>query len=164
MKKFILLIMILVFLTGCGGLFNINNFILPNDIEFINVINSLKTPEEICKYMKDNFGFEKHPFGALTPHELFLLKKGDCDDFSAFATFIAYYHGYEVYQIKMKMNFFINHTIGVFNEGGYYNVSDNFRYLNYEWRNFKDIMDAFIGWKSYIVYDYEGNIIEKGYK
>jgi len=163
MKKIILISIILIFLTGCGGLFNLNNFAIPDDIDFLNMIESLQTPEEICRYMADNFEFEDHAFKTLTPYELFILKKGDCDDFSAFATFIAHYHGYEVYQIKMEMSFFINHAIGVFKEGNCYNVSNTIYYLNYEWKDFEDIMNAFVNWKSYIVYDYNMNIVEKGY-
>jgi len=163
MKKNLLLILVLIFLTGCSGLYNLNNFVLPDDLEFVALIKELGTPRKICQYMKDNFGFEKHPFRTLTPYKLFLLKKGDCDDFSNFATSIAHYHGYEVYQIKMKMNFFINHVIGVFKEDDYFNISNTIYYLYCERRTFSEIIDCFTGWISYVVYDYDNNIIETGY-
>jgi len=94
MKKIILLIIILILLTGCSGIYNLNIFILPDDIGFMALIEELDIPEKICQYMADNFTREQHDY-PLTPYQLYITRKGDCDDFSNFAIFIANYHGYE---------------------------------------------------------------------
>ena len=54
MKKIISLIIVLIFLTGCSGLYNLNNFVLPDDSEFLVLIEELDTPQRICQYMIDN--------------------------------------------------------------------------------------------------------------
>ena len=92
MKKVILIGIIIVFLTGCSGLYNISNFVLPNDDEFINTIKTLDTPKKICNYMENNFEYKFYPFKILTPYELFLYKKGDCNNFAIFAMFVANFH------------------------------------------------------------------------
>jgi len=173
MKKIILSIIILIFLTGCSGLYNISNFVLPDDLEFLNIIESLQTPKEICQYMLANFGIEEHPYTTLTPYELFLNKKGDCGDFSLFAVFIANYHDYETYQILIKVypwvfGYPMKHIIGVFKEENGYSISDERYYIGGigKYKNtFKEIMDFNFSetWESYIVYNYDMNIVEKGY-
>ena len=173
MKKIILLIIILILFTGCSYIYNLGNFILPDDLEFLNVIESLQTPKEICQYMLANFRIEDHPYTTLTPYELFLNKKGDCNDFSLFSVFVANYHGYETYQILIKVypwifGYHMKHMVGVFKEEGGYSISDERYYLGgigkYE-KTFKEIVDFIYseGWKSYTVYDYDMNIVETGY-
>lgn len=174
MKKIILFIVILIFLTGCGGLYNLNNFILPDDLEFLALIQELDTPEKICKYMLDNFGIEEHPYTTLTPYQLYINKSGDCNDFSLFAIFVANHHGYETYQILIKFypwvfGYSIGHTIGVFEEGDCYTVSEGRFYIGGPGRckkTFRKVVDFNYPedwWISYIVYDYDMNIVEQGY-
>jgi len=173
MKKIILLSIILIFLTGCGGIYNQGNFVLPNDIEFLNLIEELNTPEKTCKYMEDNFEYENN-LVTLTPYQLLLIKKGNCDDFSNFATFFPNYNGYEIYQILIEFLFYEHeddngdekyHMIGVFKEGDYYNISENMHYVECFCESFEDIMNfnLYHGWISYIVYDYDMKIVEQGY-
>lgn len=168
MKKVLLSIIILILLTGCSGLYNLNNFVLPGDIEFLALIEELDTPEKICQYMADNFTSEQHDY-PLTPYQLYITKKGDCDDFAAFARFIANYHGIETYQILIlypEPIYYITcwHAIAVYREGNYFTVSENQWYWDWvRFNNFGSIMNVFNGWSKYIVYDYWNNIIEIGY-
>jgi len=165
MKKVIILIIILMFLTGCGygGLFNLNNFILPNDIEFLKLIKELDTPEKICQYMLDNFESEEHSYITLTPYQLYLNKKGDCDDCSNFGIYIAHYHRYETYQFLMLFSGNIWHSIAVYKEGNCYTFSDNQIYSGGCYLSFDDILQIYNGWIKYKIYDYEMNIVETEY-
>jgi len=182
MKKIILSIIILIFLTGCGGLYNLNNFVLPNDLEFLTLMEELDNPQKIGDYMEENFTYELHLFYILIPYELYLIQKGDCDEFSIFGILIANYHGYETYKIKIKYKSeSIYHWIAIYLENNGYSITDNQYYFSGyptiinnqlcypNFNSFKQIakFDSLRknkNWSKYIVYDYEGNIIEKGYK
>jgi hypothetical protein len=173
MKKVILISIILIFLTGCGGLYNLNNFVLPDDLGFLTLIEELNTPEKISNYMLENFEYEPHIKNILTPYELYLIKKGDCDDLSNFIRFIANYHNFETYQIKIfYKNTVYYHAIAVFKENNRYNFSDNQYYFLVNYDNFFDIVQLnsrrihfYYGyiWTKYVVYDYWNNIVERGY-
>ncbi|MBA7569282.1 hypothetical protein ES708_11021 [subsurface metagenome] len=164
MKKIILLSVILIFLTGCG-LFNLSGWIVPDDIEFLTLVEELDTLEKIGQYMVDNFGVEKHPYATLTPYQLYITRKGDCDDFSAFARFVAYYHNVETYQILISFPESAWHNIAIFKEGNCYTFTENRYYFTQCHDSFSDIMQMFIsyGWTKYIVYDYWNNEVETGY-
>jgi len=168
MEKIILLIVILILLTGCSGVYNLNVFILPDDIGFFALIEELDTPEKICQYMADNFTYEQHDY-PLTPYQVYIIQKGDCDDFSEFSIWIANYHGYETYQILMlypKPIYPVDtwHAITVYKEYNYLTVSENQWYWDWViFEDFKSIMNIFNGWTKYIVYDYDMNIVETGY-
>lgn len=166
MKKIILVGIILIFLTGCGGLYNLSNFALPDDLEFLALREELDTPEKTCKYMQDNFEYENNSI-ALTPYQLFLIKKGNCDDFKNWAIYFPNYHGYETYQILIYLPFCENnkhHMIGVFKEGNYYNISENMLYIECFCESFEEIMNfnLYHGWISYTVYDYNMKIVKQG--
>lgn len=48
MKKILVLMLITtLLLSGCGT-FNLNEFVMPDDVEFLATIESLNTPEKIC--------------------------------------------------------------------------------------------------------------------
>ena len=164
MKKIILSIIILIFLTGCGGLYNLNNLILPDDMEFSNLIRRLDTPQKIGNYMMENFTFEKHD-SLLTPYQLYKTKKGDCDDFAIFGIFIANYNGYETYQIAIILKNGIGHFLGIYVENGEYTYSNNRHYCPINVLTFKEIiLDACrFEWANYTVHDYSNNIVEQGY-
>lgn len=168
MKKLIILLILSTFLLSSCGICNLNNFTLPNDSEFLTLVQELDTPEKICQYMQDNFKYEPHISNILTPYELYLIKKGDCDDFSNFAIFIANYHNYETYQIKIFYSDTIYyHVIAVFKENGKYNFSDNQYYFPLEFANFREIVNydsnylVFKNWSKYIVYDYWNDVVEQ---
>lgn len=171
MKKFILSIIVLLLLTGCGGLYDLNNFILPGDEEFLKVINSLDTPKKICEYMEENFEFKLHR-PLWNPYQTWLAniknKAGDCNDHSTFAIFVAHWNGYEVYQIGVgyKEGFrIIGHALGVFVENGKYTYSSDTNYFPVFVDTFKGIvMDRIPDYIFYTVYDYDMNIVETAYK
>ena len=163
MKTLLVLSVILtILLTGCS-VFNLSDFVLPNDIEFLQLVESLKTPKEICQYMLDNFEYRFYPFKLLSPYELFLYKKGDCNDFASFATFIANYHGYETYQIKIFFSdTLVRHRLAIYIENDKYTFSSNQGYYPWLCDSFTDVINCYTNdYKSYEVYDYNNNLIEK---
>jgi len=159
MKKIVLLAVILIFLTGCG--------VIPDNSEFIACISELDTPEKIGDYMLENFTYEIHDFYTLSPYELWETKKGDCDDFSAFGVFVADYHGYETWQIKIYDNTWYKHYVAVYNEDIWYSITDN-SYYYFGFDDFREIVDYVCdirdkNWTKYIVYDYWDDIVEETY-
>jgi hypothetical protein len=165
-KLLILLTLSIFFLSGCG-IYNLNCFTLPDDAEFLALVQGLDTPQKIGDYMIDNFESEEHPYISLTPYQLYLTKKGDCNDMAVFAQYTANYHGYETYQILMlypKPIYSVDtwHAIAIYKENNYYTFSENQFYNPYGqyYVSFAGIMQLFNGWSKYIVYDYNMNIIE----
>jgi len=171
MKNLIIVFMLsfILLTTGCGlWMYNLNQFTLPDDTEFLTLIEELDTPKKICQYMLDNFEAEEHPYIPLTPYQLYITRKGDCSDFTTFAMFIAHYHGYETYQILMlfpKPIYPIDtwHAIPVFKEDNYYTCAENQYYNPFGryYNSFYDIVQEYNGWVKYKVYDYDMQIIEQ---
>jgi hypothetical protein len=166
MKKIIVFLIIALLTSGCG-LINPSNLVLPDDSEFVKVVEELDTPQKICDYMSDNFEYEEHPYYNLIPYDLYLIKKGDCYDLSIFASFIANYHNYETYQMFLYFKTektILCHAIVVYKEDNKYNYSNPILYISMQVDNFKDIIPNIIFYQSelikYIVYDYDMNIIE----
>lgn len=163
----VLVIILVLALVGCSGVFNLNDWICPDDLEFIVLIEELDTPKKICNYMIKNFTYEPRILSPLTPYQLYLHKKGDCDDLSYFAVFFANFHNYETWQIKIYCkNTFFRHFIAIYKENGKYNFSDNQYYFFIGAKNFREIVtyDCHIRnkiWTKYIVYDYDMNIVEQ---
>ena len=142
MKTLIVLLILITCLTGCG-FFNLNGF-APDDLEFLAVVESLDTPEKICDYMKENFTYKIHYLYAPDPYTLWKLKEGDCNDFSTFAVFIANWHGYEAYQIRISFkDTSMAHYLGVFVEDGY-NYSSNKNYHSISADTFEEIVLDYI--------------------
>ena len=163
-KIFFSLLVLMLLTTGCG-IFNLTNFVMPDDLEFIAVVESLDTPEKIGNYMTENFTYKIHGLYASDPYTLWKIKEGDCNDFSTFGTFVANYHGYETYQIEIYYGTMYAHYLGVYVED-MYSFTDN-RSYHYGFNTFKDIVnesEKYTGlqWKSYIVYDYFRKIIKRG--
>ena len=171
MKKLIALIMIILvanLLTGCG-LYDLSGFVLPDDLEFLAVIEELDTPKKIVDYMQDNFEYEPHVFYAPDPYDLWKSKKGDCNDFVAFAQFVANYHGIKTWQILIYVkNSLFHHVIAVYEENGKYNYSNNKAYYPIQVSTFKEVVEHCFSlsdeyeFKNYEVYDYKMNIVEVG--
>lgn len=165
MKKLIIILIgfTLIFLTGCG-VFNLNNFIVPDDAEFLACIEEIYTPQEIGNYMLENFTYEAHDFTAQSPYELFLSQKGDCDEFAKFGVLVADYRGYETWQICIFDGSFYSHYVAVYNEDIWYSITDN-QYYYFGFDNFKEIVNYVCDirlktWTKYIVYDFWNNEIE----
>ena len=167
MKKLLILFILFIFLLSGCGIYNLNLFTLPDDVEFLALIQELDTPQKIGDYMLENFTYEIHLLNILTPYQLYVTQAGDCDDTANFAMFIANYHGYETYQIMIyQKNNIIKHCITIYRENGKYNFSDNQYYIFIEAANFKEIVeyDCYLRnkiWLKYTVYDYNMNIVEQ---
>ena len=132
------------------------------------MINSLYTPEDISNYMLANFTYEAHGFTVQTPYELYLSKKGDCDEFSGFGVWAANFHGYETWQIQIFDNSFYSHYVAVYDEDIWLSIIDNQYYFS-GFDSFMEIVEYVYYirnkvWTKYIVYDYNMKIIEKGEK
>lgn len=160
MKKVILLIIILIFLTGCG-IFDLNNFIISDYTEFMNIVESLDTPQKIGNYMEDNFTYEVHDFYVPDPYILWKTKKGNCIDFGTFGIFIANYHGYETFQITIFDDTLYQHFVAVYNENIWYSITDN-QYYSFGYDSFEEITEYVCDirnkiWTKYIVCDYWNN-------
>ena len=122
--------------------------------------------------MKNNFSYKPHPHISLTPYQLYITRKGDCNDLSTFAIFISNWHGYETYQIEIfYKNTTDTHMLAVYKENSIYSYSDNQHYYIKSYDNFSTIVKVNSGlkysyygyiWSSYTVYDYNMNIVEKG--
>jgi hypothetical protein len=178
MKKVILLLIIIIFLTGCGNYF-LDNFIIPDDKEFLTLIKELDTPEKIDNYMEENFEFELHLLYTPDPYILWKTKKGDCNDFSTFGVFIANYHGYKTYQIEIFLSgTVLKHWIAIYSENNGFTIIDTQDYISGypkiidnqlcfpNFNSFEQIVkyDSLRKntiWLKYIVYDYDMNIIEE---
>jgi len=168
MKRLFVLILLTIFLSGCG-IFNLNGWIIPDDLEFLAVVESLDTPQKICAYMKENFTYKEHLFYAPDPYTFWQLKEGDCNDFADFARFVANYHGYETYQILIYFKgTLLGHALGVFKENGGYSYSNIKAYYPIYADTFKEVVEHWEKSQSeyevkyYKVYDYDNNLIEEG--
>ena len=170
MKKIVLISIILIALltTGCG-VSSLGNFVLPDDIEFINTIKTLDTPQKVCEYIQNNFIPEAHLFYNLNPYELYKTKKGDCYDTAIFAQFVANFHGYTTYIIVITFkDTSLKHALVVYEEEKGYTFSSWGSYFDYETLqdNFRDIVNLYYNynkWSKYTVYGYDTNTIEEGY-
>jgi len=176
MKKIIILILLTVFLSilsGCG-FYNLSNFTLPDDLEFLAVIEELDSPQKIGDYMQANFIYELHAIYAPDPYTLWKTKKGDCNDFSTLGVFIAHWHDYETYLVKILYdNTLEKHWIAVYTEDDGLSFTDNQYYFNnygYFFDTFREIVEFDCKYfpdkelRKYSVKDYENNIVEEGYK
>ena len=167
MKKIILFLILIIFLSGCG-IYHLSNFTLPDDTEFLALIEELDTPEKIVAYMMINFTYEWHNLYAPDPYTLWKTKKGDCNDFSTFATFVANYHNYTTYQIHIYFKgTSISHMLVVYLENDKYTYSNGQIYHPINVSTFKEVVEHYF--KSpieyelnyYKIYDYNMNIVEQ---
>ncbi|MBA7562090.1 hypothetical protein ES695_02150 [Candidatus Atribacteria bacterium 1244-E10-H5-B2] len=164
MKK-LLFLFILLTLSLSGCVFNLDNWVTPDDAEFLALIEELDTPEKIGDYMLKNFTYEIHDFYTPDPYTLWKTGKGDCNDFATFGIFIADYHDYETYQIEIFDNTLFQHYVAVYNENIWYSIADC-RYYYFGFDDFREIVDyvcdiRFKTWTKYIVYDYWNDIVEQ---
>lgn len=174
MKKILLIISILsiIFLTGCG-IFNLDGWVWPDDLEFIDTVESLYTPEKIAEYMQDNFTYEYHSIYAPDPYTLWKTQKGDCNDFATFGQFAAFYNDIKSYLIKIwYSDTFEKHVVAIYIEDEGLSFTDCWLYFDNDdsyFNSFRKIVawdsNNVIGykWIKYKVYDYWDNLIEKGY-
>ena len=160
--------MLIVFLLSGCGICNLNDFTLPDDDEFIVLVQELDTPEKICAYMKKNFTYTKNAFYSPNPYQLWLHKEGDCNDLCTFAIFMANYHNYTTYQIHIYFQkTLIKHMLAVYAENNKYTYSSAKVYYPIYVPDFHWIVSHYLSihseyeFESYKVYDYNMNIIEQ---
>jgi hypothetical protein len=167
MKKILIPLLLIIFLLSGCGMYNFNNFTLPDDTDFIALVQELDTPRKVSNYMIENFTYKANPYTAISPYILWKTKIGDCNDMAAFGILAINYHGYTTYQLKIFYSDF-KHQIAVYSEYNCYSITDN-QYYHCCFSNFIDIVDfdsasRNTNWLKYVVYDYDNNIIEKGIK
>ena len=133
-KKYFFVIFFLVlaiFLTGCssGGIVTPATETEAGD--FQEVVNLLDTPEKLVDYMAKNFKHYVEVYGEpldgynpYLPEDFFYIRVGNCEDFSAFSSYVLDQHGYNVFLLYYKFLSHENgdiygHTVSVFyNEDG----------------------------------------------
>jgi len=182
MKKIlmtIILAILIVLLLGCK-MFNVNEWTTPQDIEFTQLISEYDTPKKICQYMQNfEWNISIHTY---SPYEMYLANlenwndTGDCDDFAAFGMYVANLHGYTTYRIQFWCKTWWNnipvllpHVMTVYVENDKYTYSSNSHYFPLYTDSFEAIIDHYEKWEitirsiiSWKVYDFEGNLIERG--
>jgi len=165
MKRIFVLILIIIALSGCSPAI----FVMPDDMEFMKVVQELDTPEKIGQYMKDNFEYKANLIYTKTPYQLWKTKIGDCSDFTSFGMFVANYHGYETYLANIHFRGSITyHTIAIYKEDGKYNFTNNQKYISVEKNDLREIIYMYFYYypqkalKSYEIYDYDMNHIMGG--
>ena len=144
--------------SGCSG-------ILP-DNGFTELVYKLDMPVKISEWLTENITYKANLIIQLTPYQLYKSREGDCSDMSGFGEFIADYHGYTTWEIKIwYSDTQTTHKIVVYQEEKL-SYMDNWLYV-YGFDTFLEIvwdddrMNQY-NWESYRVYDYENNIIERG--
>ena len=173
MKKLIVCLLLTCLLTGCSPFFNLSNYIMPDDTEFLAVIERENAPKKFCAYMKENYEWEWSIL-SYSPYKMWLAnvktKAGDCNDMSTSIVFAMNYHGYETYQIWVfYRGTLMSHALGVFVEKNKYTYSSNYNYHDIYANRFEDIVSHHCcktgrELTRYFVYDYNNNLIEKGGK
>ena len=172
MKKIlnnILIISLLILFCGCDS-YNLDGFILPDDPEFLEVIRSLDTPKKISDYMGDNFTYKVNHTPA-SPYKIWEIGEGDCNDFVCFAKYVGNYNGIVVYEIIINDGSIFSHSICVYEEYSPYGIY-SFTSVQDYYSGYKTFRETVIrgtstvnmNWKNYKVYNYDGEIIEKGVK
>jgi len=170
-KLFVLILTILtIIISGCTpAMFDMNSFVMPDDIEFMQTVEILDTPEKIGNYMENNFEYQMNLFYTLNPYMLFKTKKGDCSDFAKFGMFIANFHGYETFLTKIYFKGSIYyHEIAIYKEDGKYNFSSNNIYFPVNRNSLRECIRMYFyyynqkGLKWYEIYDYSSNYLMGG--
>ena len=171
MKKIILCLLITFLLSGCYSFYDLSDYVMPNDAEFLEVIERENTPRKFCNYMQENYVWELH-FSNYSPYQMWLAnvktKAGDCNDMSCAIVFAMDYNEYETYQILVYFkNSVIAHALAVFVEDGKYTYSSNQYYHPIYVNTFREIVDDYFTYqskeyKSYKVYNYDNDLIERG--
>ena len=173
MKKIIMILVLCISLlfTGCCPFYNLSNYVMPDDVEFLTVIEEKNTPVKFCIYMQENYEWEFHLLNY-SPYQMWLAnvktRTGDCNDMSCAIMFAMNYNGYETYQIFVCFkNSIVGHALAVFVENNKYTYSSNMYYHPIYVNTFKEIVDDYFTYqtkefKSYKVYDYNNNLIERG--
>ena len=161
------LVLMLTIVAFAWTPFNLNTWILPNDFGFWTCLRDLKTPQEICQYMTDNFNYHVNKINY-SPYEQWLYKNGDCNDYVAFAMFAAHLKRYKTWQIYIAFtDDSAGHALCVYYEDGY-TYSSCQKYYPIHADSFISVIHHYLIQKGeslnylhyYRVYDFENNVIE----
>jgi len=169
-KKTLITFLVFVLLTTAGcGIFNISSWVMPDDLEFMQIVNELDSPQKICDYLKDNFTYKYNPYYSPSPYEFWLEKEGDCNDFADFGRWVAFQQGIEAYRYLVHLqDTIVSHAMTVYVVGGLYDYQNVTQYVPLQTDSFGDIVidwqskQTKYEWTSYKVYDWDNNLIEKG--
>ncbi|MBA7579130.1 hypothetical protein ES708_20999 [subsurface metagenome] len=165
MKKLFLIIgILLVFLLTSCGIFNLDSWVLPDDMEFLAVVESLGTPQKIADYMWENFTYKFHSLHKPSPYILWQIKEGDCNDMATFGMSIAEYHGYQAWWVRIYNGNVVKHIFAVYNEGEGLSYMSLWQYRTY-FDSFEECVEHFYinrtpDWIWFKVYDYNNNLIK----
>jgi len=135
MKKkyyFVIFFLVLViFLSGCSGGGIVTPITETEEGDFQEVVNLLDTPEKLVDYMAENFKHYVEVYGEppdeyipYLPEDFFYIRVGNCENFSAFSSYVLDQHGYDVFLLyymglSQESGDIYGHTISVFyNEDG----------------------------------------------
>jgi len=152
MYKVFIALLIIMFLSGCG-IYNLDNFTIPNDIQFLECVAGLDTVPLIAQYMEDNFTYKIRPYNTLSPYGMWKIREGDCTDYGAFGVFAARYNGIEAYQVLIYYSDgTLNHINAVYKVEDYWVLTDSWVYHE----KFLSINEAII-WHS----NYSGRVLKK---
>ena len=171
MKKIIVCLLLTCLLTGCSLFFDLSNYVMPDDAEFLAVIERENTPEKFCSFMERNYKWKLHLLNY-SPYQMWVAngkpKAGDCNDMSCAIVFAMNYHKYETYQIWVfYRRTLLSHALGVFVEENKYTYSSNDNYHDIYVNKFEDIVSHHCcetgrELTRYFVYDYDNKLIERG--
>jgi len=127
----IFFLVLAIFLTGCSGGRIVTPATETEAGDFQEVVNLLDTPEKLVDYMAKNFkhyvevyGEPPDEYNPYLPEDFFYIRVGNCEDFSAFSSYVLDQHGYNVFLLYYMLLSHENgdiygHTISVFyNEDG----------------------------------------------
>ena len=153
MYKIFITLLIVISLSGCGiYIYDLSNFTIPNEIQFLECIAKLDTVPLIAQYMEDNFTFKLRLYNYLSPYDMWTIEEGDCNDYSVFGVFVARQHGIEAYQVLVYYeNVTYTHVNAVYKVGDYWALTDCWVYHGI----FQSIQDA-IMWHSI----YSGRVLK----
>ena len=181
MKKLILIVSLIVCLIVCAGckIFDLDDWVAPDDTIFMQLVSEQDTPKKICEYMETfEWNISLHTY---SPYEMYLANledwndTGDCDDFAAYGMYVANIHGYPTYRITMWAKFtgfyglplVLPHVMTVYIEDNKYTYSSNHLYFPIYADTFKEIIDDYEAWDynmreiiSWKVYDYNNNLMK----
>jgi len=162
--------LILLITAGCE-LFNLSSWVIPDDLEFTTVVAELDTPQKICNYLMENFTYKANYLYTPSPYDFWLAKKGDCNDFADFGEFVAHQHNYETYTLWVFFKYtLVSHVMTIYVQDGKYDYQNVKTLHTIQANTFGEVIEDFESYttewsiKSYKVYDWDNNLIEKGGK
>ena len=146
------------------GVFDLTGY---NSATVNSAMASYTTPSSIVSYMASHFSAMTYHAAAYNPYQMYVYKRGDCNDFSTYAIYCAYKNGHpknRLYQIYIVHTDGTSHMLGMYTfVGGYYHYSSNQSYYTgcYSWTDCVGQYDA--GTSRTVryadLYDYDLNFI-----